>query len=72
MSPTSQAVVQIIVDLARLALYAYIVQSGRDFLLKFLETRQGLPLFGLPRPMTKNEAIDAARKFGMTESADTK
>jgi hypothetical protein len=65
LTPAGQVAAAIIVDLARLALFAYAIRSGRDFLLRWLETRSGLPLFNTPRPMTKREAIDAARKYGV-------
>ncbi len=60
-------VAETIATLARLALFAYAIQSGRAFLLHWLDTRSGLPLFNTPRLMTRAEAIDAARKYGLTE-----
>lgn len=62
-----QIVAQTIVDLARLALFAYAIQSGRAFLLHWLDTRTGLPLFNTTK-LTREAAIDASRRFGITDA----
>lgn len=56
-----------VVALARLALFAYAIQSGRAFLLHWLDTRMGLPVFDTPL-LTREAAIDACRKYGITDT----
>lgn len=63
-----QIVADTLVALARLALFAYAIQSGRAFLLHWLDSRAGLPLLTTSKPLSRNDAIDAARKFGLGET----
>jgi hypothetical protein len=62
-----QILAQVVVDIAKFLLYAYGVQSARVFLLAWLESRTGRPLFTTQR-LSREQAIDAARKFGITEA----
>lgn len=56
-----------LVALARLALFAYAIQSARAFLLHWLETRKGLPMFSAAM-LTREQAVDASRKYGITDA----
>lgn len=61
-----------LVNLAKLALIAYAIQSGRVFLLHWLDTRTGMPLFTTSKLATEEEIIDAARRRGLEVAAPAK
>jgi hypothetical protein len=59
---------EIVIVLIKWAVYAYGVESSRQFLIKWLETRAGLPLFNTVRLMKREELIDAIRSSGLVVS----
>ena len=63
----AQIVADTLVNITRLFLFAYGIQSAREFLLHWLDSRQNLPLFTTPK-LTREAAIDAARRYGITEA----
>lgn len=69
MPTTLSVVAETIVALAKLGLIGYSVNAGRVFLLAWLESRKGLPLFATPR-ITPELLADAMRKAGMDPQTD--
>jgi len=64
MPATLEVVTTTIVALARLALFGYAISAGKTFLLAFLESRKGLPIFATPH-ISAEIILDAARKAGL-------